>query len=330
MSKKNILVTGGCGFIGANFVNKLANYDCNIIVVDNLSSGFLDNLSFVKKKNIKKKLNFFFYKIDLKKKENLHTIFRRFKIDYIFHFAAFSNVEGSLKNPKKFKNNNVKSTLNLLYFVKRYRIKNFIFSSTAAVYGNVNFKVNIKEDFPCKPINPYGSSKLTCEKKIISLAKKIKFRYCIFRYFNVVGKHVSKKVKKIKYLNLFETILKCVKKNKLFYIYGNNFNTFDGTAIRDYIHMDDVITAHIECLKKDKEDKFWNKIFNIGYNKGISVLEVLTTYNRFFTNKVKYKFTKEKKGIIIRSVADNRKFLKLSNWKPKYSNLLKIIKSYYK
>lgn len=329
MKKKDtsILITGGCGLIGSNFVKKIIKNNYHIIIIDNLSSGYLENL---KKINLfsknKKKIQFF--KLDLNKKKNIEKIFINNSIDYIFHFAAFSNVEMSINNPNKILQNNINSTKNLIYYSKKYKIKNFIFSSSASVYGNVNFYKNIEENFSTNPINPYGKSKLKCENIIKKNFKNTNLNYCIFRYFNVVGKHLSNKIKKSKNLNLFEKINFCIKFKKIFEIHGSNLGTLDGTPVRDYIHIDDVVSAHNICLN-NKRNKFWNNVYNIGYNKGISVLDIILECKKIFKEKLKYRFVDGKKGIIQKSIANNKKFTKISNWKPKYSKMRKMIRSYY-
>ncbi len=329
MEKKNtsILVTGGCGLIGSNFVKKIYNQKKDIIVIDNLSSGYLDNLKKIERRSkIKKKIKFF--NLDLNQKNKIEKIFKNNDIEYIFHFAAFSNTEMSLKNPKKIIQNNVNTTKNLIYLTRKYNVKNFIFSSSASVYGNVNFYKNIDERHKTKPINPYGKSKLMCEKIIKRYLNKKEFNFCIFRYFNVVGKHLSKRIKKKKNLNLFEKINFCVKFKKIFQIHGNNLKTPDGTPVRDYIHIDDIVSAHKICLN-NKKNNFWNNVYNIGYNRGISVLEIILECRKIFKKKLRFRYVNGKIGIIQRSVANNKKFIRVSNWKPKYSKIKKMIKVYY-
>ena len=167
-----------------------------------------------------------------------------------------------------------------------------------------------------------------CEKIIIKNLNTAKTNYCIFRYFNVIGKHLSNEIKKRKNLNLFEKINFSVNYKKVFEIYGNNLNTPDGTPIRDYIHVDDLVNAHKICLNINKKF-FWNKIYNIGYNKGISVLEIILECKKIFKKKLMFKYINGKNGIIKKSVANNKKFTTASNWKPKFSNISKLIRSYY-
>lgn len=327
MSKdyENILITGGCGFIGSNFVKKILNKNYNIFIIDNLSTGYKENINQIIRLT-KKKVKFF--KNDLKNFSKIEKIFKKYKFKYIFHFAAFSNVDESLKNPRKFMKNNVLSTKNLLELAIKYKVINFIFSSSAAVYGNVKFKKNIKEKSKTFPINPYGKSKLKCENMIIDYSKKYNLNYTIFRYFNVIGNHVSLKVKKRDYLNLFEKIKKIIEEKKTLEIHGSNLSTKDGTPERDFIHVHDIVLAHIECLKSDSIS-FWNNIYNVGYNNGTSVLKIANECKKIFNEKFRFKFVKKKRGIIERSIASNYKFKKKSKWRPKYYEIEKLIKSYF-
>ena len=330
MKKNNpsILITGGCGLIGSNFVKKILNKKFHLIIIDDLSYGHSENLEKIFYFSKKKKKNIKFFKVNLINKQKLKTIFINNKIEYIFHFAAFSNVEMSIRNPNKIIKNNVESTKNLIFFAKKYNVKNFIFSSSASVYGNVNFDRNIKELDNTKPINPYGKSKLICEKIITNKSNAKTFNYCIFRYFNVVGKHLSKKIKKNNNLSLFEKINFCVREKKIFKIHGGDLNTKDGTPVRDYIHLEDLVTAHEICLT-NKSKKFWNNIYNIGYNKGVSVLQVILACKKIFKKKLKFKYIEKKRGIIQKSIANNSKFIRATNWKPKYSKIEKMINSYF-
>ena len=321
----NILITGGCGFIGSNFVKNVLNKNFNVYIIDDYSTGYPSNLQKLRKLSKRK---IYFYNIDLKNLSKLKKIFEKTNFKYIFHFAAYSNVEESLKNPKKFYDNNVQSTKNLIKMAAKYEVKQIVFSSTAAVYGNINFKKSINENSKTSPINPYGKSKLKCEEIISKQFKRNNIQYIIFRYFNVIGNHIDKKIKKKNYLNLFEKIKDSVEKKTIFEIHGMNLNTKDGTPERDFIHIDDIVSAHKECIKNNNK-KFWNNIYNIGYNNGTSVLKIITECKKIFKNRLKYKFVTKKKGVIEKSIASNKKFKKSSNWKPKFNRIENLIKSYF-
>ena len=303
-----ILVTGGCGFIGSNFIDKLFKYKVDLVVIDNLSTGLKKNLDILKAKAKRRKIKF----------------------DYIFHFAAYSSVKLSLENPNKVIKNNLISTKNLVFFTNKYKIRNFIFSSSASVYGNKKFKKNIKERSKLNPINAYGKSKLLCEQNIKIELEKKNSRYCIFRYFNVVGRHISNLVLKKKNLNLFDSIYFALKNRKIFFINGKNLKTIDGTPVRDFITINDIINAHLECLSQKKNNLFWNKIYNVGINKGLTVMQIINECNKIFNHKIKYKLINNNKGEIERSIADNSKFIKFSNWQPRFTKTNKIVKSFFK
>ena len=329
MKKKleNILITGGCGFIGSNFINKILYKDYNIVIIDNLSSGFIENLIYLKKK-FKNKKKIHFFKINLENYQKTKEIFHKFEFKYIFHFAAYSSVEMSLKNPKKIYSNNINSTKNLINLAIICKVKYFVFSSSAAVYGNSKFEKYIMENSKTNPINPYGKSKLICENLIKRKFKNYKIKYAIFRYFNVVGRQLSNKVKKKKNLNLFETINETISNKKIFKIHGKKISTKDNTPVRDYIHVYDIVNAHIECLKV-KNKSFWSNTYNIGYNKGTSVLDILNECKKIFGNKLRFKYISKKTGIIQKSVACNFKFRKKTKWSPKFDKVEKLIRSYY-
>ena len=223
--------------------------------------------------------------------------------------------------------NNVISTKNLAKLAVKYKVKYLIFSSTAAVYGNVKFIKSIRENQMTIPINPYGKSKLKCENIIIKISKKNNLKYTIFRYFNVVGNNISKKIIKKNNLNLFDKIKKSIDQKKVFKIYGKDLPTYDGTPERDYINIDDVVSAHMECLKLQKQN-FWNNIYNIGYNKGNSVLKIVKEFKKIYKKKLRYMYVEKKIGIIERSIASNSKFKKRTGWRPKYFKVEKLIKKY--
>ena len=326
MSEENILITGGFGLIGSNLIKILLKKKFNIIVIDNFSNGSFKSLKLFKK--FSKKNNITFYKIDLNNFSKVKSVFEKHSIKYVIHLAAISSISMGIKYPKKVLYNNINSTRNLVRLAKKFSINYFIFSSSASVYGNINFKKNINENSRTVPLNAYAKSKIICEKLIKKYSTENSYKFCIFRYFNVVGKNFIHNEKKKNHMNLFETINYCIKKKKIFKIHGKYLDTFDGTPIRDFIYIDDLVSAHYKTLKIRKT-YFWNNIYNIGYNNGVSVLEIINETKRIFKDKLKYNFININKSIIVKSVANNRKFLNRSNWKPKYSTVREIVNNYF-
>ncbi len=314
---KTILVTGGAGYIGSKVSYDLKDMGYKVIIIDNLSTGY--------KKQIKN--NFIFYKLDLKNYQKLVKTLKTFKIHAIFHFAGLTNVKESIKKKKKYYENNVISTINVLKFLKKYKINYLIFSSSAAVYGKQK-SVCVKESDLKKPLSNYGRNKLDCEIKIKKFAKDHNFKFAILRYFNVIGPDQKMRCGPIKRGSLFTNISNSIRlKNYSINIYGNNYNTKDGTAIRDFIDVNDLSKLHILSLKKIKNKSL---VLNCGYNMGYSVLQVVKTFNKFLNKKIKYKFKSRRLGDIGKIYADNNLLKKnFPNWKRKF-NLDKSIKNIIK
>ena len=212
MSENNILITGGFGLIGSNLIKILLKKNFKIVIIDNLSNGNLKNIRLFKK--FSKKNNITFYKIDLNDFSKVKNVFEKHPIKYIVHLAAISSVFMGIKYPKKVLYNNINSTRNLIKLAKKFSINYFIFSSSASVYGNINFKKNIKENTKTIPLNAYAKSKIICERLIKKNSIGNSYKFCIFRYFNVVGKNFIHNEKKKRYMNLFESINYCIKKKK--------------------------------------------------------------------------------------------------------------------
>jgi len=262
----------------------------------------------------------------------LENIFKKHRFSQIIHLAASSKVHSSKKNSKLFFENNVRSTKNILKVMKIFFVKKIIFASSAAVYGNINFKRNLLETSMCRPINLYGRSKLDCEKKIINTNKKIfKFNYVVLRFFNVVGFMLLKKFHKNKPKNLFDVIVDCIKKKKKLNIYGDKFNTKDGTSVRDYIHIYDLVRYIYEIsIKLEKEKKNINKILNIGYGFGLTTLEFVNYINKFLTNKIKYNIKKSRLSDPSKSVANIKKLNNFIIYKPRFLNIVNMCKNLIK
>jgi len=311
---KNILVTGGAGYIGSHIVEQLVKKSfLNIFIVDDLSTGH--------KRLISKKANFI--KANINKTQLIKKIILKNKIDTIIHLAAKTIVTESEKKPKLYYNVNVLGTRSLLNAAKNSLVKNFLFSSTAAVYGSKIRYVN--ENSRTLPDSVYGKTKLQAENLV---KKGFKKNYIILRYFNVVGASPSKKIGLInKYGQLFKNFaVEILKKKPKLNVYGNDYNTADGTCVRDFIHVSDLADIHLKVLfKVSKKNK--SIILNCGYGKGFSVLEVVNNFKKFSKNKVLVKFEKRRKAEIVESVANVIKLKKYIKWRPKFFNLSRMIKN---
>ena len=314
---KNILITGGAGYIGSHIAEVLVKNKKKIFIVDNLSTGY--------RKLINKKAKFF--KIDINNSKKIRYIIQKNKIDSIIHLAANLIIAESEKYPKKYFKNNVLGTRNLLKACHKTSVKNFVFSSTAAIYKDGQYKVNEKSII--KPKSIYGKTKIKAEKFIKSFCIKNKINYCILRYFNIAGSSPSGKIGLInKSDHLFKNFSReIMKKNPILKIYGDNYNTKDGSCVRDFIHVSDVAEIHFKVLEKINKLKK-SKILNCGYNKGISVLEVAKEFkNQNQTKKIKIIVTNRRKGDLVKIIATNEQLNKFIQWRPKFNSLKKIVKS---
>ena len=313
---KNILVTGGAGYIGSHVSEILIKQKKNVFIVDDLSTGF--------RKLINKKAIFFYSSI--LKKEKIKNIINNNNIDSIIHLAAALSVGESQKKPKKYFNINVKGTKNILDAIRGSKVKNIIFSSTCAVYKDG--LSNVSEASKLKPTSIYGKTKLEGEKLIKSYCKKNKINYGILRFFNVAGASLSGKIGQInKGDQLFKNLsVEIYKKKPHFKIYGHDYKTPDGTCIRDYIHVSDIADIHLKILLKlNKLSK--SVVLNCGYAKGISVKEVIREFKKYSKKKVILKFLPKREGDMERITANTKKLKRFINWKPKYNNLNLIVKS---
>ena len=312
----NILVTGGAGYIGSHITELLITQKCKVFIIDNLSTGYT--------KLINKKAKF--YKLNILKTKKVKEIILKNKIDPVIHLAASISVTEGKKNYSLFYENNVECTYSLIKACKGSLVKNFIFSSTAAVYKSSTNKVT--EQSTIKPKSVYGLTKLKAEKIVIKNLKKLKINYAILRYFNVVGASSSLKIGPLKKNDtLFKNISTAMfKKNVSIRIYGNNFKTIDGTCIRDYVHVSDLSDIHIKVLKKIEKLKK-SIILNCGYGKGISVKQAVDRFIKISKKNVNIVILKKRPADIVSSIADNTNLRNFIKWKPKYNNLSLIIKS---
>ncbi len=315
---KRILVTGGAGYIGSHVVNFLLDKGFKVTVIDNLITG---NIKLVPKKA---KL----FKYDISEVKKISKILRKYNFDAVMHFAGMVRVDESVKKPNKYYKYNYKKAKTFLSICFKYNLKKVIFSSTAAVYGNP-ITNSVSEKSSLKPLNPYASSKIKLEKYLIKKGKAEGVKYIILRYFNVAGADNKMRTGLI---SKFSTHLikkaseLAIGKRKQLIIYGNDYKTKDGTAIRDYIHVSDLAEIHYLSYKLLKE-KNKSNIFNCGYGKGYSVNEVLESFNRILKTKLNTKIGPRRKGDSKILVADSSKFRRATKWKPKNNNINKIILS---
>lgn len=313
---KNILITGGAGYIGSHVVENLVEKKKNLFIVDDLSTGF--------KKLLNKKA--FFYNLNILNTKKLKKIILENKIDTVIHLAASLSIGIGEKQPKFYYKNNVLGTKSLLNACYNSYVKNFIFSSSAAVYkGGQKF---VHEKSAVKPKSVYGKTKLKAEQQIILSCKKAKMNYGILRYFNVCGASISGKIGIIsKGDHLFKNIsVEVVKKKPLIKIYGNDYDTPDGTAIRDFIHVSDLADIHYQVLRTIfKTNK--SKIINCGYNRGLSVKQVVDEFKNQIKQPIKVIFKNRRPGDMEMLIANNKYLKRLINWKPKYNSLATIVKS---
>ena len=312
----NILVTGGAGYIGSHIVEQLIKNKENVIILDNLVTGY--------KKLINKKAKF--VKADIKNKSKITKIIKDYNISSIIHLAAYLNVSEAEKNKKKYYQNNITGTKNLLEASKNTNVKNIIFSSSCSIYGNV--KGSVDEKRKPNPQGYYGFTKYKGEELVKKLSVKYKFKYGILRYFNVAGASSSGKIGEIEksHGHLIKNIaIESLKKNPQIKIFGSDYKTKDGTCIRDYVHVSDLADIHIKGLKylKDNQKSF---ILNCGYGKGYSVQQIVNIFKKIKKN-VEVQYQKRRPGDITQVYANSKKFKKILMWRPKYNNIRLIIQS---
>lgn len=303
----SILLTGGLGYIGSHTAVELLQKNEDIIIVDNLSNSKIETVEKLKKITGK---NFKFVKADLKDFKATEKLFKKHNISAIVHFAGLKAVGESVQIPVEYYENNLMSTLNLLKCMKKYKVNNLVFSSSATVYG-VNQTMPLKEDFPTGATNPYGRTKLFIEEilKDCHIANP-NLNIAILRYFNPIGAHESGLIGEDPNgipNNLMPYITRVATgKLKELSIFGNDYPTKDGTGVRDYIHVCDLANGHVLALEKLKENP-GVFICNLGTGNGFSVLEIVNTFNAVNGNLVKYKFAERRPGDIAICYADTTK-----------------------
>ena len=317
----NILVTGGAGYIGSHVVKQLGEQTThNITVLDNLVTGFREAVLYGK-----------FIEADLSDFERIGKIVREGNYDAVIHFAASLVVPESVSSPLKYYLNNTANTANLIKQCVDNGVNNFIFSSTAATYGEPSpDEVPVTEESPTAPINPYGSSKLMSETVLKDTAAAYDdFNYIALRYFNVAGASIDGKIgQSTKDATLLIKVAAeaALDKREKMYIFGDDYPTPDGTCIRDYIHVEDLAAAHIKALDYLQE-KRQSGVFNCGYGHGFSVKEVLETMKRVSGVDFPVEIKERRPGDPAILISDNTKIRTEMGWEPRYDDLALICKT---
>lgn len=332
-----LLLSGGCGYIGSHTAYEfLKNTQAQIVLLDNLSTGFRQTYEYLVR-HFPSRVSFF--EASLEEVEKIDTFLRENHFDCVVHFAASIIVSESVANPLKYYLNNSVNTTNLINLCIKNKIKKFIFSSTAAVYGEPEINP-IRESTPLSPINPYGSSKLMSEWVLRDTSLAHDFNYIALRYFNVAGANVDNTLEEmskaeglgqrsLEATHLIKVASECAIGHRASMgIYGDDYPTPDGTCIRDYLHINDLARAHLsayEYLMEHQKSDF----FNVGYNKGYSVKEVVDTMKRVTGIDFDAQIAPRRDGDPAMLIASNEKLLSHTSWKPLYNDLELICKSSY-
>ena len=313
-----ILITGGCGFIGSHTSVELLNNGYEIVIIDNLSNSkknVIDKIKEITKKDFK------FYEADVCDKDILEKIFTENKIDAVIHFAGYKAVGESVAKPLMYYHNNLESTINLLETMDKFNVKKIVFSSSATVYGTPK-SLPIKENFPLSTTNPYGTTKLMIENILRDLYKSDNsWSIAILRYFNPIGAHKSGLIGENPNdipNNLMPYIVKVANKElKELSVFGNDYDTVDGTGVRDYIHVVDLSLGHIKAIEKILKETGCDA-YNLGTGHGYSVLQLVNTFKEVNNIDVPYKIVDRRPGDIAACYADPSYAKEKLNWEAQY------------
>ena len=316
----NILVTGGTGFIGSHTVVELINAKHEVVIVDNLFNSQIEVLDYIEKISGKRPI---FYKVDVADKTNLEPVFKAHRFDAVIHFAGLKAVGESVEKPLLYYRNNIGSTLTLLELMKKYEVYNILFSSSATVYGTPK-EMPIKESAMLGgTTNPYATTKLMIEQILMDFVNAHdKFKAISLRYFNPIGAHPSALLGESPNdipNNLMPYISKVAnKKLEVLNVFGDDYDTVDGTGVRDYVHVSDLATGHLLALKAFSFPVKYN-FYNLGTGSGTSVLELVNAYEKANNVKVPFVIQDRRSGDIATSYADITKAQKELGYKPRYS-----------
>ncbi len=313
-----VLITGGAGYVGSHVVLAALDKGYQVTVFDNLSTGKKENLND----------NAMFVLGSTTKESDILNVLKSNHYDVVIHLAASKAAGESMSNPLKYLHNNIMGSLNLIKACIKYDVRTFIFSSTAAVYGTPK-NVPIDEFHPTNPENYYGYTKLVIENNLKWFSRLSGIRYAALRYFNAAGYDIKKRISglEVNPQNLIPKVMETAMGiRSTLNIYGNDYNTKDGTGVRDYIHVNDLADAHIETigyLHKNQKDL----IINLGTGIGYSVLEIINTVSHISKKKIKYKIRERRNGDPDIMIAKAELAKKMINWQAKYSDIDTIINS---
>ena len=314
---KKILVTGGAGYIGSHTVVELVEQGFEVVVFDNLTTGHAAAVQGAE-----------LVVGDLRNKEDLANLFRKYDFDAVVHFAALSQVEQSTRQPDVYYRNNLYGSLQLLESMRENQVGKMVFSSTAAVYGQPEC-LPISECALCKPENPYGASKRSVEELLNWMEKAYGIRSVILRYFNAAGAHPDYELGEDHRpeSHLIPIVLETILKERpILSVFGSDYDTHDGTCVRDYIHVCDLASAHCLALSH-LNDGGTSRILNLGNGTGFSVMDIIKVAESVTGQRVLYQFEQRRAGEPAELIASNLEAQRVLNWKPRYSDIESIIRT---
>ncbi|MGW8424555.1 UDP-glucose 4-epimerase GalE [Peribacillus simplex] len=310
-----ILVTGGAGYIGSHAAVELLKKGHNIVILDNLSNSNFESINRIRELTDK---DFPFYNCDLLDRDKLNTIFEIHNFDSVIHFAGLKSVGESVEIPLKYYQNNIIGTINLCDLMAKHDVKKLVFSSSATVYGHPN-KVPIDESFPLSSTNPYGRTKLMIEDILRDLyTSDTSWRIALLRYFNPIGAHESGRIGENpngipNNLMPYITQVAIEKREKLF-VFGKDYETHDGTGVRDFIHVIDLVKGHLKALQYLDENE-GVEAFNLGTGSGYSVLDIIDTFSMINKKDIPYEFVDRRPGDVAICYANPAKAEEMLGWR---------------
>lgn len=320
MNKKLILITGGCGYIGSHTIIEFINNGFDVASIDNFSRSSSKSLKYIKQITGYDVLN---YNINLTEKNEVTSIFNKLgSVFGVVHFAAFKSVPESINFPEIYYHNNIFSLVNILENCITHSIKNFVFSSSCSIYGDID-KLPVTElTILAKAKSPYAYSKVIGERIVEDICKSHGIKAMCLRYFNPVGAHTSGLIGEMPLLrpdNLVPVITQtAIGKRKFMEVFGGSLDTRDGSCVRDYVHVMDISTAHVLALQKLNDANYMYEIINLGSGRGVSVFEAIDSFEKVSGLKLNYKVVNSRVGDVIEIYSNIDKAKKILNWEPKY------------